>query len=81
MEEVLDTLNRLVATAVGLTGRSPATDQAWSRIARLGIIQCRCPDCGQAGPGGQMAHYSAIYACQTCEGVTWGGPVLGPLAP
>ena len=74
MEEALDTLDRVVATAVQLTGRSPATNQAWSRIARLGICQRRYPDCDQTGPDERMAHYGAIFACETCEGVVWGEP-------
>ena len=51
------------------------TDLAWRRIARLGIVQRKCPDCGQAGAQGQMALYGAIYACDLCEGVQWGSAV------
>ena len=77
MERLLDSRDRVVAMAVEMTGRS--ADLAWRRIARLGITQRRCPDCGQAGPDGQMALHGAILACKTREGVVWGGgPILGP---
>ena len=68
MEQHLDTLNRVVTKTVELSGRSAATDLAWRRIARMGIVQRRCPECGMSGPAGQMQLYGAIMA-----GVTWGG--------
>ena len=75
MDATLDLLDYVVAEAVRMTGRTYNTDLAWQRISRLGIAQRRCPDCGEAGAQGQMAMYGAIYACQLCEGVTWGGAV------
>ena len=75
MDATLDLLDYVVAEAVRMTGRTYNTDLAWQRIARLGIAQRRCPDCREAGAQGQMAMYGAIYACQLCEGVTWGGAV------
>ena len=74
-EAALDQLDYVVAETVQRTGRTVWTDLAWQRIARLGIVQRKCPDCGQSGPQGQMAHYGAIYACGLCEGVIWGFPV------
>ena len=74
-EATLDLLNYVVAETVQRTGRTAWTDLAWQRIARLGIVQRICPDCGQSGPQGQMALYGAIYACGLCEGVTWGSAV------
>mgnify|MGYP007123553554 CR=1 FL=1 len=75
MEAALDQLDYVVAETVQRTGRTIWTDLAWQRIARLGIVQRKCPDCGQSGPQGQMAYYGAIYACGLCEGVTWSAPV------
>ena len=75
MEAAFDQLDYVVAETVQRTGRTIWTDLAWQRIARLGIVQRKCPDCGQSGPQGQMAYYGAIYACGLCEGVTWSAPV------
>ena len=75
MEASLDSLDHVVADTVRRTGRTVWTDLAWRRVARLGTVQRRCPDCGQAGPEGQMAAFGAIFACELCEGVTWGGAV------
>ena len=74
-EATLDLLDTVVAETVRRTGRTYWTDLAWQRIARLGIVQRKCPDCGQAGAQGQMALYGAIYACGLCEGVQWGSVV------
>ena len=68
-EAALNLLDYVVAETV------QRTDLAWQRIARLGIVQRRCPDCGQLGPQGQMALFGAIYACGLSEGVSWGSPV------
>ena len=75
MEATLDLLDHVVAETVHMTGRTYWTDLAWQRIARLRIVQRKCPDCGQAGAQGQMALYGAIYACDLCEGVQWGSAV------
>ena len=74
-EAALDLLDYVVAETVQRTGRTAWTDLAWQRIARLGIVQRICPDCGQSGPQGQMALFGAIYACGLCEGVNWGSAV------
>ena len=74
-EATLDLLDYVVAETVHRTGRTYWTDLAWQRIARLGIVQRKCPDCGQAGAQGQMALYGAIYACDLCQGVQWGSAV------
>ena len=70
-EATLDLLDTVVAETVRRTGRTYWTHLAWQRIARLGIVQRKCPDCGQAGAQGQMALYGAIYVCGLCEGVQW----------
>ena len=76
MEAALDQLDCVVADTVGRTGRTFWTDLAWRTIARLGTVQRRCPDCLQRGPQGQMVLYGAIYACDLCQGVRWGGSAL-----
>ena len=75
MEALLDSLDHVMAETVRRTGRTVWTDLAWRRIATLGTAQRCCPDCGQSGPDGQMAHYGAIWACDLCLGVSWGAGV------
>ena len=75
-EATLDQLDYIVAETVCRTGRTPWTDLAWRMIALLGMVQRRCPDCGQSGPQGQMALFGAIYACDLCQGVNWGSGAL-----
>ena len=43
-EATLDLLDTVVAETVRRTGRTYWTDLAWQRIARLGIVQRKCPD-------------------------------------
>ena len=71
MKALLESLDYVMAQTVRRTGRTVWTDLAWHRIATLGTAQRPCPDCGQSGPGGQMALYGAIYACELCQGVSW----------
>ena len=71
MEALLDSLDYVMAQTVSRTDRTVWMDLAWRRIATLGTAQRPCPDCGQSGPGGQMALYGAIYACELCQGVSW----------
>ena len=61
MEAIYDLLDYVMAE----TGRSYWTDLAWQRIARLGMVQRRCPDCGQWGAQGKMALYGP-YMPVTC---------------
>ena len=69
MDRVLDTLDRVLVKALGLSIRSAATDLAWRRIARLGVCERNCPECNMPGPSAQLHLYGAIPACVTCAGV------------
>ena len=70
-EALLEHLDYVMAQTVRRTGRTVWTDLAWRRIAMLGTVQRSCPDCEQFGPGGQMAQFGAIFACDLCQGVSW----------
>ena len=71
VEAIMESLDSTVAQVVSSSGRSPWTDAAWRHIAMMHVPQRPCPDCGYSGPASQMLQFGVIWACETCQGVTW----------